>query len=370
MRRALQRRMRQAGRRRGVAERRSGAGTVGGGAGDGRQQSQGGSSGAVSANGCRPVSGRSGIERHGSGEPRRVAAGAGAVACLGQGGGNRGAVRRRSKTGPNFVQGAEQRYFRGVLRLSKSSEERGIGQGAIGPGTTSVRQRRRLQEHTRSRAEYRRQRPRRPGHREGASDLTWVRSEPPDRNRGRLRAGFRRDYGSANYQRIRRASFDRTQSLHHLRRFPRLDRLRCLRKRSGAGPLERIRRHPSERLPRPHPARQNQQHRTDHGPEPENRQGAPGSGESRPDAVRDVRHRNVPRRSQRETRDRAGVRHFAPTRPGLGIHPDRWRQVPAGASSRRRTPCRKICRKLFPVFKQATEWSPMPSFCKTPWSSR
>ena len=66
-----------------------------------------------------------------------------------------------------------------------------------------------------------------------------------------------------------------------------------------------------------------QQHRADHGPEPAHRQGAPGSGESRPDALRDVRHRDLPRLT---TEKHATV----PATAILHLHDRDWVYTPLG----------------------------------------
>ena len=89
--------------------------------------------------------------------------------------------------------------------------------------------------------------------------------------------------------------------------------------------------YPNRPLQRP-----DRQHRSNHGPEPSNSQGAPGSGEPRPDALRDVRYRDVPRFDHGEARNRAGYGDPALARPRLGLYASEQREIPARRSGRRR----------------------------------
>ena len=84
-------------------------------AGHGRQQLQGGPSGAVSGGDRRRIPGRAGTERDRRGEPGRVAAGAGAVAGLGPGGGNRRAAGRRGARRGSFCSRSAARDIAGAF---------------------------------------------------------------------------------------------------------------------------------------------------------------------------------------------------------------------------------------------------------------
>ena len=94
-----------------------------------------------------------------------------------------------------------------------------------------------------------------------------------------------------------------------------------------------------------------QQHRPDHGPESAHGESAAGSGESRPDALRDVRYRDFPRRDAGEARHRAGHGDSAPARPRLGLRAGRGRAISGAWKWPAATCFRAICRKLFPGIK-------------------
>jgi hypothetical protein len=107
-----------------------------------------------------------------------------------------------------------------------------------------------------------------------------------------------------------------------------------------------------------------QQHSADRGPDHSHREGPPGSGESRSDAARDVRHRDVPRRNRGKARDRAVQRDSAPARPGVGLHASRKRPLPAPGSRSRGICCPTTCRRSSAGSSRATRLS------RTLWSSR
>ena len=73
----------------------------------------------------------------------------------------------------------------------------------------------------------------------------------------------------------------------------------------------------------------NQQHPADHGPQHSHRQGPTGSGESRSHADRDVRHRDIPRRT---TEKHATV----PATAILHLHDRQWVYTPLGNGRFRR----------------------------------
>ena len=184
------------------------------------------------------------------------------------------------------------------------------------------------------------------------------------------RPGFGSDYRSANHQLVGRAGSDGAEPLHDLRRIARLDCLRCLRKRSGPGSSWRVRGHSSECLSEPASARPDRQHRSNHGPEPSNSQGAPGGGESRPDALRDVRYRDLPRFDHGEARNRAGYGDPALARPRLGLYASEERKIPARRSGRWRHASREHAGNRFGRQAGRGSGSQMLWSCKTPWSNR
>ena len=114
----------------------------------------------------------------------------------------------------------------------------------------------------------------------------------------------------------------RAESVHDLRHVPCLDRLRRVRKQYGAGSSGRVCGHPSERLSGPNSEGADQQHLADAGSHHPHGQSAAGSGESRPDAPRDVRHRDVPRADNRRN-----ARPF-PRHAILHLHDREWVYTP------------------------------------------
>ena len=114
----------------------------------------------------------------------------------------------------------------------------------------------------------------------------------------------------------------------------------------------------------------NQQHSADHRSQHSHGQGPPGSGESGPDAARDVRHRDVPRRDAGNARHRAGHRDSAPARPRVGLHAVGKRPLPAPGSGRREHAARTTCRKSSPASSPATRWWRTRWSSRTRWSNR
>ena len=235
---------------------------------------------------------------------------------------------------------------------------------------TPVRQRGHSQERPGSGADHRGQRQGGSGNDHGTPALAGGRSRASDRNRRGPRSGFGSDYRPANHQLLGRAGPDGAQPVHHLRRVARVDCVRCIRKRFGAGASWRVRGYPSECLSEPAPERADRQHRANHGPEPSNGEGAPGSGESRPDALRDVCYGDVPRSDHGEARHRAGHGDPALARPRLGLYASRTTED-SGVSKWPLEKCSPgTCRKSLRASSRARRWWPMPWSCKTPWSNR
>ena len=115
-----------------------------------------------------------------------------------------------------------------------------------------VRRRGDSQERARNRAERRGQcRSGRSGNHDRASPAAGLRSRPSYGNRRSLRSGFRSDHRPANHQLVGRAGADAAEPVHDFRPVARLDRLRRLRERYGAGAHWRVCGHPSGRLSEP-----------------------------------------------------------------------------------------------------------------------
>ena len=133
------------------------------------------------------------------------------------------------------------------------------------------------------------------------------------------------------------------QSVHDFRPVARVDHLRRVGKQHGAGAHRRIRGHSSGRLSGPGVEGADQQHPAHHRSHHPHGQGPAGSGESRPDADRNVRHRDLPRRNDGAARHRAGHRRFCICTIASGFTRRSGRRpFPAAGSGRRGHAARRI----------------------------